>query len=121
MIEFKGSCRPIVSRKTLPVLIQFDGTFMHVWHLGDPFYRLISSDDFTILPSSDRRMRIIRAAHGLCVETKDSHELQQLKMHSDQLRRLNMRKAVKRPLIAIAAALICLWLGLWLVQHAGAI
>ena len=119
MIEFKGSYYQADNRKVLPVLIQFDGTYLHVWHLADPFYRLISSDDFTIMPGPGGRAGSIRVSSSICVETDDLQELQKLKTNSERLRRLNTRKALKLPIIAITAALICLMLAMWLAHKGG--
>ncbi len=105
----------------MPVLVQFDGAYLHVWHLADPFYRLISSDDFTIVPASAGQSGMIRASSSICIETDDTQKLQHLKTSSDHLRRINTRKAVKLPIIAMTVALICLLLGIWLAQQAGAV
>jgi hypothetical protein len=120
MIELKGSYYQSDGKKALPVLVQFDGAFLHVWHLADPFYRLISSDDFSIASSGNGRPGIIKAtSNNIRIETDDLQSLQKLKTRSDRLRRVKTRKAIKIPMIIITAALVCLFLGMWLVRQSG--
>jgi hypothetical protein len=120
MIEFKGSYHQTEGKRNLPVLVQFDGACLHVWHQADPFYRLISSDEFSITPTGEGRFAVIRAgSHNIRIETDDLHALQKLKTRSDHLRRVKNRQAIKLPIIIISTALTCLLLGMWIVQQAG--
>ena len=118
MIELKGSLQQGDRNKVLPVLVQFDGDLLHVWHLADPFYRLLSSDDFSIMVAGfGRPGGVIKTPSShIHIETDDLHALQELKKSSDRLRRETKRKSIKLPLLFIAAAMICLLIGMVLVQ-----
>lgn len=77
MIEFKGA---FYKNKTMPsqsVLVQFDGVLLHVWHMSNPFHRIISSDVFDLPSSMGRKTRYIKLPNGGRIETDD---LQALKL-----------------------------------------
>lgn len=71
MIEFNGTYRHESSNDSQAVLVQFDGVLLHIWHVADPFYRLLSSDvfqlDFSRLSGACR----IKLPNGGHVETHD--------------------------------------------------
>lgn len=48
MIEFKGEYKKKGNNLPTPVLVQYDGVLLHVWHMSEPFYRLFSSDVFQV-------------------------------------------------------------------------
>ncbi len=48
MIEFNGEYKKKGNNLPMPVLIQYDGVLLHVWHISEPFYRLFSSDVFQV-------------------------------------------------------------------------
>jgi hypothetical protein len=75
MIEINGFYyKKAQNNKTIPVLVQFDGRLLHVWHLSDPFYRVRTSKEFRICSSKNEALKMIRFQDGACIET-DNHEI----------------------------------------------
>ena len=60
------------------VLVQFDGVLLHVWHMKDPFHRLLTSDVFRLPPSMGKRKRYIKLPNGGRIETDDFNALSTL-------------------------------------------
>ena len=75
MIEFKGSFYQQSKVDPIGVLVQFDGIILHVWHLSEPFYRLLSSAEFRISPSFSNGCCAIKLPNGDRVETSDSQAI----------------------------------------------
>ena len=78
MIEFKGA---FYKNKTMPsqsVLVQFDGVLLHIWHLSNPFHRILSSDVFDLPSSMGRKTRYIKLPNGGRIVTDDLQALQLL-------------------------------------------
>jgi hypothetical protein len=75
MIEFKGA---FYKDKTMPsqsVLVQFDGVLLHIWHMSNPFHRILSSDVFDLPSSMGRRKHYIKLPNGCRIETDDLQAL----------------------------------------------
>ena len=75
MIEFKGA---FYKNKTTPsqsVLVQFDGVLLHIWHMSNPFHRILSSDVFDLPCSMGRKRRYIKLPNGGRIETDDIQAL----------------------------------------------
>jgi hypothetical protein len=117
MIEFKGFYFRPDNIKALSVLVQFDGTFLHVWHLSDPFYRLISSDDFYVVSNRSDGKGIIKVSNGIRIESDDQRMLSQLKTKSQKLRRKHTRRALVFPTLIFLTSMIFLIVGIWLAVH----
>ena len=69
MIEFKGAYYRKTDNEPKSVLVQFDGVLLHVWHMSNPFYRLVSSDVFRLPASIRRGKRFIKLPNGDRIET----------------------------------------------------
>jgi len=78
MIEFKGKYCQRANEKSVVVLVQFDGVLLHVWHLPDPFYRILSSDAFQVAASFTRGQRCIKLSNGDRILTNDAPALDSL-------------------------------------------
>lgn len=120
MIEFKGA---FYKNKTMPsqsVLVQFDGVLLHVWHMSNPFHRIISSDVFDLPTSMSRKTRYIKLPNGGRIETDD---LQALKLLQSNCRpRLSAKIHGYFPhrqsmsiTLAIATILIVCFIAYWLL------
>lgn len=79
MIEFKGTYRHESSDDSQAVLVQFDGMLLHIWHVSDPFYRLLSSDVFQLGFSRFSGACRIKLPNGGRVETHDKDAFKRLK------------------------------------------
>lgn len=84
MIEFKGTYSHESNDGSQMVLVQFDGVLLHIWHLTDPFYRLLSSDVFHFGYSRIKRMHHIKLPNGGRVETDDDVAVTLLKKRHRQ-------------------------------------
>ena len=71
MIEFKGTYFNESDKESRVVLVQFDGALLHIWHLSDPFYRLLSSDAFHVGYVRFNRMHRIKLPNGGRILTDD--------------------------------------------------
>ena len=72
MIEFEGSFYQQSKVDPIGVLVQFDGIILHIWHLSEPFYRLLSSAEFRISSTFSNGCCAIKLPNGDRVETRDS-------------------------------------------------
>ncbi|MBI5061976.1 MAG: hypothetical protein HZB87_00465 [Desulfatitalea sp.] len=82
MIEFKGLYRPSAQNEAVGVLVQYDGLLLHVWHLSEPFHRLVTSEQFDIVLSFTKTHRTIKLANGGRIETSDREAVRQLAQSS---------------------------------------
>jgi hypothetical protein len=82
MIEFKGVYHRQRGKYQEAVLVQFDDVLIHVWHLSDPFYRLLSSDLFRLPFSLSKGRRCIKLPNGDRIETDDQDALAQIRKQS---------------------------------------
>jgi hypothetical protein len=71
MIEFKGTYSHESSADSRSVLVQFDGVLLHIWHLSDPFYRLLTSDVFHLSCKQFGGNHRIKLPNGGFIETED--------------------------------------------------
>ncbi len=75
VIEFKGAYYRKRHGVPLSVLVQFDGVVLHVWHMSDPFHRLLTSDVFRLPLAMGKRNRCIKLPNGGRIETDDLNAL----------------------------------------------
>ncbi|MFZ1984516.1 MAG: hypothetical protein WAU91_08880 [Desulfatitalea sp.] len=78
MIEFKGFYHPSTHSEAVVVLVQYDGLRLHVWHLAEPFHRLVTSDQFHIALSFVKTRQTIMMSNGGRIETDDRDAVKQL-------------------------------------------
>lgn len=78
MIEFKGKYYQYGKKAFVEALIQYDGILLHVWHLSEPFHRLLSSDCFHLNRSLFGNTTTLKLPNGSRVETEDSQALEEL-------------------------------------------
>ncbi len=79
MIEFKGAFYKNKSTPSQSVLVQFDGVLLHIWHMSNPFHRILSSDVFDLPGSMGNKRRYIKLPNGGRIETDDMQALTLLK------------------------------------------
>jgi len=75
MIEFKGAFYKSKTTPSQSVLVQFDGVLLHIWHMSNPFHRILSSDVFDLPCSMGRKRRYIKLPNGGRIETDDIQAL----------------------------------------------
>ena len=113
MIEFTGAYSRPPAEKSIVVLVQYDGIQLHVWHLSDPFYRLLSSDVFQLSCFIGRKMRYIKLPHGGRIETDDLEALERLRNNHPALsgHLLTTFLSNRKALIACGVILVlaCAW------------
>jgi hypothetical protein len=79
MIELNGFYyKKAQNSEAIPVLAQFDGRLLHVWHLSDPFYRVRTSKKFRICSTKNETLKTIRFQDGACIETDNLEILDRL-------------------------------------------
>lgn len=66
------------NNESIPVLAQFDGRLLHIWHVSDPFYRVRTSKKFRICVSKNGSCERIRFQDGARLETDNLEILEQL-------------------------------------------
>jgi hypothetical protein len=71
MIEFKGTYYKSKTTPSQSVLVQFDGVLLHVWHMSNPFHRILASDVFHVQNTMSRGRRFIKLPNGGRIETDD--------------------------------------------------
>jgi hypothetical protein len=120
LIEFKGTYYSRSSKETQSVLVQFDGVLLHVWHMSNPFYRLMTSDVFKLPPALAGGRRQIRLPNGGRIETDDIDAL--VSLQSSRYTRIEPpgRAFTASPrLLALAGCTALLFAGLlaaWLLD-----
>ena len=75
MIEFTGEYIRKSASHSQSVLVQFDGVLLHVWHMSNPFYRLLTSDVFRLPPAITSKNRCIKLPNGDRIETDNLNAL----------------------------------------------
>jgi len=75
MIEFKGAFYKNKAMPSQSVLVQFDGILLHIWHMSNPFHRILSSDVFDLPSSMGSKRRYIKLPNGSRIETDDVQAL----------------------------------------------
>lgn len=80
MIEFKGTYVSQFTPDAVSVLVQYDGVVLHIWHLPEPFHRLVSSDEFRVTKSRIAGNRhTIKLPNGGHVKTDDCQAFERLR------------------------------------------
>lgn len=110
MIEFKGSYYKRTKANATAVLVQFDGVLLHVWHLSDPFYRLLSSDVFHLSSPLFKGRPRIKLPNGGLIETEDVEAIDALQQPR---RQINSILSHLRRLWTICFFVAFVALGLW--------
>lgn len=113
MIEFKGFYHQSTHSEAVIVLVQYDGLRLHVWHLAEPFHRLVTSDQFHIALSFAKTRRTIKLPNGGRIETDDRGAVQQLSQ-SDRTFSCNHHTCADATnwIIALVGTMV-LFLGAW--------
>ena len=75
LIEFKGVYYKNAVDEAQSVLVQFDGVLLHVCHMSNPFYRLLTSDVFRLPASFGKGARYIKLPNGGRIETDNADAL----------------------------------------------
>lgn len=78
MIELKGLYYNNSKKSPMAVLVQYDGQFLHVWHLTDPFFRLRSSSRFVVKHTNKKGGKIIKFPDGAYIESENENALNEL-------------------------------------------
>jgi hypothetical protein len=114
MIEFNGTYSNESDDKSHVVLVQFDGALLHIWHLSDPFYRLLSSDAFHLGYVRMNRMHRIKLPNGGRILTDDDAAISLLrKRHGDRLQRL-LKNSRSLRIIAALLLTFAVFAGAWM-------
>lgn len=69
MIECKGAYYRTKTSPSQAVLVQFDGVLLHVWHMSDPFHRILASDVFSVQKAIGKSRYYIKLPNGGKIET----------------------------------------------------
>ncbi len=92
-------------------MVQFDGLFLHVWHLSEPFHRVTTCDRFEIVLSDNKLEHCIRLGSGARVETMDAGALMRLAREKNPFleRRLgySRSKCLFIAVIVLSACFVC--------------
>ena len=114
MIEFKGTYSHESSSDSHSVLVQFDGVLLHIWHLSDPFYRLLSSDVFHLSYKQFGGSHRIKLPNGGVVETEDHDAMVLLhkKYHPLMHRLIDKRVMTKAIIVSLLAlfTVVSIWI-----------
>jgi len=85
MIEFKGTYYKSKATPSQSVLVQFDGVLLHIWHMSNPFHRILASDVFHVQNTMGRGRRFIKLPNGGRIETDDVKAILLLRSSSGSL------------------------------------
>ena len=119
MIEFKGTYSNESDRESHVVLVQFDGTLLHIWHLSDPFYRLLSSDVFHLGFARWNKMHRIKLPNGGRILTDDDTAISLLRKrhgHVVWIHRLLKNSMLLRSIAALLLSFV-VFAGAWMVLN----
>jgi hypothetical protein len=117
MIEFKGTYRNESDNESHVVLVQYDGVLLHIWHISDPFYRLLSSEVFRLGYARLNRMHRIKLPNGGRILTDDDAAISMLKKrHRDRSHGLLENSLVLRGIAALLLSLV-VFAGAWMVLN----
>lgn len=115
MIEFKGTYSDGSDDESRVVLVQFDGVLLHIWHLSDPFYRLLSCEVFRLGYARMNRMHRIKLPNGGRILTDDDAAISLLrKRYGDGLRHLLKNRMLLRSIAALLLSFL-VFAGAWMV------
>jgi hypothetical protein len=106
MIEFEGTYSHESSSDSHSVLVQYDGTLLHIWHLSDPFYRLLTSDVFHLSCKQFGGNHRIKLPNGGRIETADHDAMILLrKKYHPLMHRLMDKRLMTQGIVAILLSL----------------
>ena len=106
MIEFEGTYSHESSAESHSVLVQFDGVLLHIWHLSDPFYRLLTSDVFHLSCKQFGGNNRIKLPNGGRIETDDHNAMILLRQkYHPLMHRLMGKRAMTQGIAAILLVL----------------
>ena len=115
MIEFKGTYSHESKTDSSAVLVQYDGVLLHIWHLSDPFYRMLTSDVFHLGYSRKSKRHRIRLPNGACIDTEDSDAVSMLRKSAEPMFDSTLdRQVFIRGLLALLLSIIT-GIGAWAV------
>jgi hypothetical protein len=117
MIEFKGIYSNESNKESNVVLVQFDGVMLHIWHLSDPFYKLLSSDVFHLSYSRLNRKHRIKLPNGGCILTDDDTAISLLKKRYRRINHLLKNKMLYRSIAALLLGFVVIAGGAWMVLN----
>lgn len=117
MIEFKGTYSNESDNESHVVLVQFDGVLLHIWHLSDPFYRLVSSDVFHLGYARLDRKHRIKLPNGGRILTDDDAAISLLrKRHGTWINRMPKNNMLLRSIAALLLSFV-VCAGAWMVLN----
>jgi hypothetical protein len=115
MIEFKGTYRNESDNESHVVLVQYDGALLHIWHISDPFYRLLSSEVFHLGYARLNRMHRIKLPNGGRILTDDDAAISLLrKRHKHRLHHLLNNSMLLRSIAALLLSFM-VFAGAWMI------
>jgi hypothetical protein len=117
MIELEGKYQLSGSESTL-VLVQYDGVILHVWHLAEPFHRLVFSDVFQISSSFSKKRHTIKLPNGGKIDSLDQTAMALLCQEYKKRRDASTFSMVRNWAIAILGSM-SLMIGLWSLAYRG--
>ncbi|KJS30289.1 MAG: hypothetical protein VR64_16385 [Desulfatitalea sp. BRH_c12] len=119
MIELEGKYQlsGSGSESTL-VLVQYDGVILHVWHLAEPFHRLVFSDVFQISSSFSKKRHTIKLPNGGKIDILDQTAMALLCQEHKKRRDASTFSMLRNWAIAILG-FMSLMIGLWSLAHRG--
>ena len=117
MIEFEGTYSHESSAESHSVLVQFDGVLLHIWHLSDPFYRLLTSDVFHLSCKQFGGNHRIKLPNGGLIETEDHDAVTLLrKKYHPLMNRLLDKRLITHGIVAILLMLFIVG-SIWIVLN----
>ena len=116
VIEFKGAYYKKGRSAPQSVLVQFDGVLLHVWHMSDPFHRLLTSDVFRLPLAIGQRKRCIKLPNGGRIFTDDINALQSLPSNPQSTSPIGRSTLWSSIPIVVAGALMLLAAALFCVK-----
>jgi hypothetical protein len=117
MLEFKGLYRKREQTDPVSVLVQFDGNVLHIWHQADPFYRITTCSDFSISTNQTKSIGRIKLNNGDAIETNDLQVLKLLHEKTHSFKKMTLFKFFRMRDTFIAAVLVILFFGVWLLTR----
>jgi hypothetical protein len=117
MIEFEGTYRNESGDESHVVLVQYDGAVLHIWHISDPFYRLLSSEVFHLGYERLNRMHRIKLPNGGRILTDDDAAISLLrKRHRDRPHGMLKNSLLLRGIAALLLSFV-VFAGAWMVLN----
>jgi hypothetical protein len=117
MIEFEGTYRNESGDESHVVLVQYDGVLLHIWHISDPFYRLLSSEVFHLGYERLNRMHRIKLPNGGRILTDDDAAISLLrKRHRDRSPGMLKNSLLLRGIAALLLSFV-VFAGAWMVLN----